>query len=126
MLAYTNRFLALGNLVRNLHKKYEDDHDDVTLGQIKTLRHRLHLIRDMQILGVLSLISCVVCMALIYFHKTIAAQWLFAISLVLLAGSLLISVYEIVISTKALNLQLRDLEEEESSTSLTKKLFSKS
>lgn len=127
MLAYTNRFLALGSLVRNLHKKYENDHDADTLSQIRTLKHRLRLIRDMQILGVLSLISCVLCMAMIFFAKTVMAHFVFGFSLILLAGSLLMSVYEIILSTKALNLQLKNLEEEEKDTrTLKEKLFSKS
>jgi len=126
MLAYTNRFLALGSLVRNLHKQYENEHQENILSQIKTLKHRLRLIRDMQVLGVLSLISCVVCMTLIFLGRMAAAEWVFGISVLLLAGSLLISVYEIIISTKALDIQLSNIEEEEvEKGSFTKKLFSK-
>lgn len=108
MLAYTNRFLALGSLIRNLHKEYEADHDERRIGQIKNLRHRLHLIRDMQVLGVLSLTTCVLCMAFIFFGLNSAAQWIFGASLLLLAGSLMLSMYEILISTTALNIQLQD------------------
>ena len=110
MLAYTNRFLALGSLIRNMHKEYEADHDERRIGQIKNLRHRLHLIRDMQVLGVLSLTACVLCMALIFFGLNYAAQWIFGASLLLLAGSLMLSVYEILISTTALNIQLQDFQ----------------
>jgi len=110
MLAYTNRFLALGSLIRNMHKEYEADHDERRIGQIKNLRHRLHLIRDMQVLGVLSLTACVLCMALIFFGLNYAAQWTFGASLLLLAGSLMLSVYEILISTTALNIQLQDFQ----------------
>ena len=110
MLAYTNRFLALGSLIRNMHKEYEADHDERRIGQIKNLRHRLHLIRDMQVLGVLSLTACVLCMAFILFGLNSAAQWIFGASLLLLAGSLMLSVYEILISTTALNIQLQDFQ----------------
>ncbi len=110
MLAYTNRFLALGTLIRNLHKEYEQNHDEGRLVQIKNLRHRLRLIRDMQVLGVLSLSSCVLCMVFLFFGFTLIAQWIFGLSLILLAGSLLLSVYEILISTTALNVQLQDIE----------------
>ncbi len=113
MLAYTNRFLALGSLIRSLFREYETKKDELTLSQIKTLKHRLRLIRDMQFLGVLSLICCVVCMAFVYLHQQMAAQVVFAFSLLLLAGSLILSTYEIIISTKALNIQLSSLEEEE-------------
>jgi hypothetical protein len=110
MLAYTNRFLALGALIRSLHREYEQSHDEGRLVQIKNLRHRLRLIRDMQVMGVLSLSTCVLCMALLFYGLSLAAKWIFGISLLLLAGSLLISVYEIMISTKALNIQLQDIE----------------
>jgi hypothetical protein len=110
MLAYTNRFLALGSLIRNMHKEYEADHDERRIGQIKNLRHRLHLIRDMQVLGVLSLTACVLCMAFIFFGLNYTAQWIFGASLLLLAGPLILSVYEILISTTALNIQLQDFQ----------------
>ena len=113
MLAYTNRFLALGTLIRNLYREYEARHDDITLSQIRSLKHRLRLIRNMQLLGVLSLLFCVVCMAFVYFGGQLAAQIIFALSLLLLAGSLIISTYEIIISTQALNIQLSTLEGEE-------------
>jgi hypothetical protein len=113
MLAYTNRFLAIGNLIRNLYKEYEKEQDESRLSQIRNLKHRLRLIRDMQVLGVLSLTSCVVCMGLIFFHFQVPAKIVFAMSLALLAGSLIISTYETFISTKALNIQLHSLEEGE-------------
>ena len=96
------------------------------LSQIYNLKHRLRLIRDMQVMGVLSLLSCVFSMAFIYFRLQTAAQWIFGLGLLLLAGSLFVSVYEIVISTKALNIQLSNLEEEEKDKGfLATKLFSK-
>ena len=110
MLAYTNRFLALGTLIRNLHREYEQSHDEGRLVQIKNLRHRLRLIRDMQVMGVLSLSACVLCMGFLFFGFLITAKWIFGTSLLLLAGSLLLSVYEILISTTALNVQLQDIE----------------
>lgn len=126
MLAYTNRFLAISSLIRNLYREYEKERTDMMLSQIYNLKHRLRLIRDMQVMGVLSLLSCVFSMAFIYFRLQTAAQWIFGLGLLLLAGSLFVSVYEIVISTKALNIQLSNLEEEEKDKGfLATKLFSK-
>jgi len=126
MLAYTNRFLALGTLIRNLYKEYEEEHTADVLSQIRNLKHRLRLIRDMQVLGVLSLTCCVICMALIFFEFPLEATVVFALSILLLAGSLIISTYETIISTKALNIQLRNLEQEEKGKGFRgKKLFSK-
>lgn len=125
MLAYTNRFLALGSLIRNLYREYQQQEDESLLTQIHHLKHRLRLIRNMQVLGVFSLFCCVVCMAFIFSGHQMAAKLVFGISILLLAGSLLISIYEIIISTKALSIQLRDLEEEEKRGFMGSKLFTR-
>ena len=54
MLAYTNRFLTLATIIRNLHDKYHAIHDETLLPQIENLRYRVILIRNMQITGVLN------------------------------------------------------------------------
>ncbi len=111
LLAYTNRFLALAALVRNLHGLYKEKPDELLFGQIKNLRLRLSLIRHMQIYGITSLLLCVVCMLLIYIGSMLIAIYTFGVALFLLISSLGISVWEIQISVKALNLQLSDLED---------------
>ena len=62
LLAYTNRFLHLAQLVRNLHAAYHQEPDALIIGQIANLRRRIVLIRNMQVLGVLSLFLCVAAM----------------------------------------------------------------
>ena len=111
LLAYTNRFLALATLIRTLHAKYKEDPHDAILGQIKNLRKRVILIRNMQAFGVLSLLLCVVCMFLLFANEQIAGRYTFGLSLILLIISLGLSVFEIQISVKALKLQLSDMEE---------------
>lgn len=111
LLAYTNRFLTLATLIRSLHAKYQEDPHDVILGQIKNLRKRVILIRNMQAFGVLSLLLCVVCMFLLFADEQIAGRFTFGISLILLIISLALSVYEIQISVHALKIQLGDMEE---------------
>jgi multisubunit Na+/H+ antiporter MnhG subunit len=110
MLAFTNRFLALAQLVRNLHSQYKEQPSEVILGQIKNLRTRLHLIRSMQITGISSLLLCVICMFLIYIEALFIAEFLFGISMVLLVLSLTLSIREILISVKALDIHLSDVE----------------
>lgn len=51
MLAFTNRFLSLGARIRSLHDKYRQDRDDSVRKQIRNLRKRVHMIRNMQGLG---------------------------------------------------------------------------
>jgi len=111
LLAYTNRFLTLATLIRTLHAKYKEDPHDMILGQIKNLRKRVILIRNMQAFGVMSLLLCVVCMFLLFANEQIAGRYTFGVSLILLIFSLALSVYEIQISVKALKLQLGDMEE---------------
>lgn len=111
MLAYTNRFLALAALVRSLHAKYlEHNKEGVLHGQIGNLRYRLKLLRHMQGMGVLSFITCIVCMYGIYLESVLLAEVCFALSLLFFAVSLLISFVEIQLSNKALELELSDME----------------
>lgn len=111
LLAYTQRFLTLANLIRNLHSKYKESKDRTILGQLKNLRLRVILIRNMQALGVLSLLFCVLCMFLLFAEEIIIGRIVFGMSLILLIISLGFSVYEIQISIKALELHLSDMEE---------------
>jgi len=110
LLAYTNRFLAYAQVVRNLYEKFKENPDSVLKAQIDNLRKRLHLTRTMQILGVLSLFFCVIAMFLIYIGQILSASWSFGIGLLLLIVSLGYSAWEINISVKALDLHLRNME----------------
>lgn len=112
LLAYTNRFLTLATLVRNLHAQYKEKPNTVIWGQIHNLRVRIRLIRDMQAFGVLSLLLCVVCMFILFLGWQIIGKWIFAISLICMSISLLLSLREIQISVGALDLHLQDIEDE--------------
>ena len=114
MLAYTNRFLALATLIRNLHTKYKQLHEnhDVIRAQIKNLRQRLNLVKSMQACGIISFFFCVLCMLFFYLQYEAWAFIIFGMSLILLLISLALSLHEIFISTKALEIELRDMEEE--------------
>lgn len=111
LLAYTNRFLALAQLVRNLHALYKQNPDIVLLGQIKNLRRRVHIIRYMQISGITSLLLCVLSMFLIYIGELNWSEAIFGIALLLLIVSLALSIWEIQISVRALDLHLSDIED---------------
>lgn len=113
MLAYTNRFLALATLIRNLHSKYKQglEEGDLVRAQIHNLKRRMTLIKQMQATGVLSFFFCVLCMLFFYLEYELVAYTIFGISLVLLLVSLALSLNEIIISTRALDLELRDMEQ---------------
>ncbi|MGQ8336500.1 DUF2721 domain-containing protein [Sunxiuqinia sp. A32] len=112
LLAYTNRFLAYATVVRNLHSSFKENPSRLLLGQIENLRTRLILTRSMQVLGITSLLLCVLCMFLVYIQMQGWAELIFGIALVLLILSLSLSIKEILISVKALDLHLSDMEDE--------------
>lgn len=118
MLAYTNRFLSYAQLVRTLKDKYLENPDAITAAQIINLRKRLTLTRNMQWLGVGSLLLCVVTMFAIYIGFQAIAAWIFGLALVLLICSLGISIREIQISIRALDIYLSDMEKMEQDKSL--------
>lgn len=105
MLAYTNRFLSYAQLVRTLKEQYVKQHSEVTVAQINNLRKRLYLTRSMQVLGISSLFFCVITMFLIYI-----GVYIFGFALLLLIASLGVSIWEIHISVKALEIHLKDME----------------
>ncbi|MBK8562838.1 MAG: DUF2721 domain-containing protein [Saprospiraceae bacterium] len=110
LLAYTNKFLAIANLIRNLHDRYEKDSQPIFREQIAHLRKRLNLIRLMQTFGIASFLMCFVCMFLLFWEKQLAAMWAFALALLLMMASLTLSLLEIWISAGALRLLLKDFE----------------
>lgn len=111
LLAYTNRFLGLAALIRNLHDRYRERPDGLIAAQIGNLRYRVLLIRNMQATGVLSLLVCVGCILLLFVGQIALAKFAFGLSLVLMAVSLVVSLMEIQISVNALNLHLGDLDQ---------------
>ena len=93
MLAYTNRFLAYAQVIRNLKGEHENRPSAMTKLQLDNLRKRLYMARSMQIYGVIS--------------------YTFGVALLLLVISLGISVKEILISVKALEFRLDNVTPEE-------------
>lgn len=111
LLAYTNRFLAYAQLVRTLKDRYEQDRSAVTQAQIENLRKRLNLSRLMQVFGTVSLFLCVVTMFVIYIGLSLTAIWIFGLALLALIVSLGLSIWEIIISSRALELYLGNMKE---------------
>lgn len=112
LLAYTNRFLTIAQIVRSLKKHYDENHTKSILLQIKNLNLRISLIRYMQLFGVLSLFLSVFAMLSLFLSQQIFGIYLFGASLLSLLISLGISFWEISISVTALRHHLSDIEEE--------------
>lgn len=111
LLAYTNRFLTIAQIVRSLKKNYDDNKNRSILLEIKNLNLRITLIRYMQLFGVLSLFLSVFAMLLLYLNQATSGIYTFGASLFTLMLSLGISFWEISISVNALRVHLKDLEE---------------
>ena len=113
MLAYTNRFLALATLIRNLSTKWKQFPEDRTIihEQIRNLKRRLILIKQMQASGILSFFLCVLSMLMFYLEYEFWGVVSFGLSLLLLLLSLALSLNEIFISTRALEIELKGMEE---------------
>ena len=113
ILAYTNRFLGLAGLIRNLSTKWKQFPEDrnVIHEQVKNLKKRLMLIKQMQGFGLLSFFLCVFSMLLFYLEYEVWAVAAFGVSLIFLLISLALSLNEIFISTRALEIELKGMEE---------------
>jgi hypothetical protein len=112
LLAYTNRFLTVAQIVRSLKVSYQQNRTKSILLEIKNLNKRLSLIKYMQMCGVLSLFFSVFAMMMLFFEIENWGTYIFGISLLLMLTSLAISFWEISISVYALRIHLSDLSEE--------------
>lgn len=112
LLAYTNRFLVIATLIRDLYANSRGNMDETTRKQIVNLRQRVQLIKHMQTTGVLSFILCTAAMFSLFLDEPTLGQRFFGTSVVALLASLSLSLWEVVISTRALDYLLNRLENE--------------
>jgi hypothetical protein len=110
LLAYTNRFLALAALMRDLYARYRQAPDPKIKRQLANLRYRIVISRNMQICGVASFFGCVLCMFVLLSGYQVSGAWIFGGSLILLLISLGLSLRELQVSIDALTLQIEDLD----------------
>ena len=109
-LAYTNRFLHLAALVRQLHRDWTERQDDCLRAQIDNMRKRLALIRWMQLLGAVSILLCVVAMVAVMLEVDPAGWIAFLAALLFMGGSLVCLILEIACSGGALKILLDRVE----------------
>ncbi|WP_350284181.1 DUF2721 domain-containing protein [uncultured Croceitalea sp.] len=110
MLAYNARYLAIAGLIRQLHKQFEETEAAPLKRQIDSLRKRLEIIKNMQATAIASFLLAAVTMFLVYVEYVILANIIFGVSLVFLMVSLILSLVEVQLSTKALGIQLKNME----------------
>ncbi len=110
LLPYTNRYLALASLIRNLLAEHKSAPEDRLVQQITVLRKRITLIRLMQTFAVLAMLLSMISMLCIFQQWQAAGSTLFFGALVAMITSLILSLIEIQLSTEALNVQLESLQ----------------
>ena len=110
LVAYTNRFNAISARIRSLSAAYKATPCDSLMAQIRSLRKRVNVIRNMQAFGVGSLFLCVVCMFILFAGEILLGKIIFGFSLLSMLISLSYSMWEILISVQALNFELNELE----------------
>ncbi|WP_428024605.1 DUF2721 domain-containing protein [Arcobacter sp.] len=111
LLAYTNRFLTTGQLIRSLSRQAREHGGQELTGQIDNLKRRLELTKWMQFFGVVSMLLCTVSMFSLFLGFYDVGKKIFGLSLLTMCLSLCISLWEVYISSNALNLELKDLDE---------------
>lgn len=110
MLAYTNRFVVIANLIRELYAQHMKEPTQVTFDQLSNLRKRMRIIRNMQIFGGMSFFFSVLSLLLLFASLFVLAKIAFGVSIIMLLLSLVLLIMELQISVHALNIQLKDFD----------------
>lgn len=113
MLAYTNRFVVLADLIRELHGSHQNHPSKRNIEQIQNLAYRMNIIKKMQMSGAVSFVLSILSMLLLVFQLKILSLLAFIISLVALIISLLYLLRELSVSIVALGIQLDDIHDEQ-------------
>ena len=82
LLAYTNRFLVLAQLIRELNQREGENVREMAKRQISNLRKRIVLIKTMQAFGVFSFVLCTAAMFCLFMLWHTAGQLLFLNSII--------------------------------------------
>lgn len=109
-LAYSNRFLAIASRIREQHNLFNKTQSPVAKKQIDSLRWRIRIIVTMQVFAVIGIISCILAMGLIFYGSQQRGNIAFGFSMTFMILSLLASTVELLISTRALNIELEDMQ----------------
>lgn len=105
-LAYTNRYLALASIIRQLNNVIDENYDENREQQIQNLLARVKLIRYMQLFGILAFIFCTISMsALLIGHQPLGLI-AFGCSMISMFLSLCIAFTEVAKSGDGLRMEI--------------------
>ena len=108
LLAFTNRYLTIAARIRSLCEEYDKNPKENLRLQIMMLDKRVDFLRFMQLIIIASFFTGVLSMFLLFLNQNIAGVIVFCISLMLLCASLLFTIYEINISSRAHKLHIKE------------------
>jgi hypothetical protein len=106
-ISYTTRFLGLTGVARGMLREHLADPQPHWEVQLRSIRHRLHLIRRMQLLGLAAIILAALSMGAIANGLPLAGQVIFVAALACFIGSLGFCVHEIRLSIDAIEVEFR-------------------
>ncbi len=106
--------MGITKLIRQLRCKLNDKNFTQVNRQVANLKHRIKLIIWTQATAVVSLILCTLSMMSNFFEASLFGYISFGLSLILMVISLILSLMEITISAKALNVELEGMEKQPS------------
>ena len=111
LIAYSNRFLAIATLIRDLKTKFSENKAEILLKQIKNLRYRLKLIRWMQAVAVFGMLLALLSIFALYLNSPMLGNAFFIFAVISITTSLSIALVEIMFSGRALDLELEDIQD---------------
>ena len=108
-VAYTNRLHSLSVLIRAMTTEGSDESKTKhTEEQLDILQKRVNYIKRMQVFGILSFIFNLITIICLYINYDYLANYIFGFGLLMLSASLLFALLETLISTKALDIHLKN------------------
>ena len=112
MSVFSNRFHTLSVLIRSMHDEYIfNKHSPANLKmQFSILESRVKLLRRAQLFMGLSFLFNMLSVLFLFFQQENLAKFLYFICLFSIICALMIYLYEITLSSKALNYHLTDLD----------------
>ena len=112
MVMFGTRFHTTSVLIRQMHDEYiyEKVMPAEFNKQLEILKSRIILLKRAQISMGLSFLFNMLSVFALFFNKTMPAKFFFALCLLSIIAALIIYLYEITLSTKALRYHLSDLD----------------
>jgi hypothetical protein len=110
LLAYTNRYVALGRVIRDLCRSYRENHTTDIKREIRVLERQIDLIKIMKFFCISSLGCLILSMLFLFLVLPGSAAWAFGIALLLCMASIVTSFIETAYNGIALKTELRRVE----------------